>query len=1453
MNLRGNLIFLLVSILSLSAFAQPPAIVSFFPSEGPVGTLITITGNNLNNVLAFNVGGASAIEISNDGTTLVGMVMPGATTGSISVVTTGGATSSAGNYSVTSTYFPASQQGSKLVGTGSVGNNLQGYSTAISGDGNTVIIGAPDDNSAQGAAFVYTRSGGAWSQQAKLIGTGNTGLAQLGISVALSADGNTALVGGYVDNSNEGATWVFVRSGGVWTQQGAKLVGTGAATPARQGSAVSLSADGNTALIGGSFDNFNQGAVWVFVRSGVTWTQQGSKLVGTGNAGAAGQGSAVALSADGNTAAVGGTDDNSLQGAVWMFVRSAGVWSQQGSKVVGTGNIGAAFQGSGVALSADGNTMICGGYNDNAGIGAAWVFTRAGLSWTQQTKLIGTGNTGPSGQGYSVSLSADGNTAFVGGNWNNANRGSNWVFTRATGTWTQQGNPLTGTGGNGSSQQGYFVGLSADGGTAVAGGFADNSLVGAAWIFIPSVVPVINSISPSSGSVGTSVTISGINFNTTSTNNIVYFGATQAIVNTASATSLTVTVPTGATFDKVSVLNGSLMAYSTQMFLPTYSPTKSSISASDVQNKVDFSTAANPHTIAVSDIDGDGKSDILVANFSSSDLVSVYRNTASNGSINAGSFAAKVDFTSGSVPYGIATGDIDGDGKPDIVLTNRAGSSISILRNTSTPGAVAFATKIDFTVGILSHGVAIGDIDRDGKPDIVVTNATSNTVSVLRNISTTGNINMETKVDFVAGIAPYAVSIGDFDGDGKADILVSNAGSNSISVFRNTSSSGAINLAGKVDFSSDNTPISTAVGDIDGDGKLDVLVANFGGNNVSVFRNTSSTGSVSFATRDDFTSGTEPSSVVLTDYDGDGLADIVASNTNSNTLSIYRNTSTSGIVSLVSKVDIGTGVYPATIGAGDVDGDGLPDLVTANYNSTTISVFRNNSANYTFYSSAAGASNLQDLNSWGVAPDGSGSNPTSFSNSSYTFQLANEPTNLYNMAGNLTIAGKLNVPASATLNTGGFNLTVGDNMVNDGLVVGSLSLNGSSVQTLSGTGGVTDLFINNPAGVSLGGNTSISNSLNFTSGKLSLGAFSLTLSGVSSTINGANTSSYIVTDGAGSLTILDIGTTGRTGNVAFPVGNSTYNPVLIDNAGTLDGFSVRVLDDVYDAYSGSTPTGASHAADVVDRTWLIDEQAAGGSNVTLTLQWNATDELTGFTRGDCNVAHYTGGQWVANPVSTAASGADPYVQTLSSVTSFSPFGIHNNGGPLPVEWLSFTGKKVFDNVQLNWTTATETNNSHFEVERSKDGRNFEQVGEVKGSGNSHTPINYNYTDVTPFGSNRVLYYRLKQVDFNGEYDYSKTIAVSNNKQGNGVTIEAINPNPFTEKLNLTLNNVSEGNVTIEVYDLSGRKHYTQTTLSSGQGTLSIDLSSLAHLAKGVYIVNIKNGNDAIQQKLVKVR
>jgi hypothetical protein len=210
---------------------------------------------------------------------------------------------------------------------------------------------------------VYVRSGGVWNQQGtKLVGMGAVGTAKQGFSVALSADGSSASVGGPSDNRSTGAAWVYTRTGGAWSQQGDKLGGMGAVGRAEQGVSVALSAGGNTAIVGGPNDNRGDGAAWVYTRSGGAWNQQGSKLVGTGAVLAASQGQSVALSADGNTAIVGGLSDNHLVGAVWVYTRSGGVWKQQGGKLLGTGGAGSeAAQGSSVALSADGNTAVVGG------------------------------------------------------------------------------------------------------------------------------------------------------------------------------------------------------------------------------------------------------------------------------------------------------------------------------------------------------------------------------------------------------------------------------------------------------------------------------------------------------------------------------------------------------------------------------------------------------------------------------------------------------------------------------------------------------------------------------------------------------------------------------------------------------------------------------------------------------------------------------------------------------------------------------------------------------------------------------------------------------------------------------------------------------------------------------------------------------------------------------------
>ena len=440
-------------------------------------------------------------------------------------------------------------QGPKLVGTGAVGNANQGQSIAVSADGNTAIVGGDGDNSNVGAAWVYTRRGGVWTPQgAKLVGTGAVGNAGQGRSIAVSADGNTAVVGGHGDNGGLGAAWVYTRSGGVWAQQGAKLVGTGTAgLQPYQGTSVAVSADGNTAVVGGNSDNWGTGAAWVYTRSGGVWTQQGAKLVGTGAAGSANQGQSVAVSADGNTAVVGGHGDNGGIGAAWVYTRSGGVWAQQGATLVGTDAVGNAGQGTSVALSADGNTAVVGGYGDNGYVGATWVYTRSGGVWTQQgVKLVGTGTVGSVFQGISVALSGDGNTAVVGGpSYNSNNAGAAWVYTRSGGVWAQQGAKLVGTGAAGNAGQGTSVALSADGNTAVVGGPFDSSFAGAAWVFAqPGIATNFTVSAPATATAGTtfSFTVTALDaFNNTATgySGTVNFTSTDGSATLPANTTLT--------------------------------------------------------------------------------------------------------------------------------------------------------------------------------------------------------------------------------------------------------------------------------------------------------------------------------------------------------------------------------------------------------------------------------------------------------------------------------------------------------------------------------------------------------------------------------------------------------------------------------------------------------------------------------------------------------------------------------------------------------------------------------------------------------------------------------------------------------------------------------------------------------------------------------------------------
>ena len=319
-------------------------------------------------------------------------------------------------------------------------------------------------------------------------------------------------------------------------------------------------------------------------------------------------------------------------------------------------------------------------------------------------------------------------------------------------------------------------------------------------------------------------------------------------------------------------------------------------------------------------------------------------------------FSAKSNFATANAPQGIATGDLDGDGKKDIVVTNYQNSSISIYRNTSTEGVLdnsSFDAKVDIGVSSLPFGVAIEDVDGDGKKDISVTNSLSNSILVFRNISTAGVLNIASfspAVSFATGDTPLGIVIADIDGDGKKDMVVSNSSSASISIYRNTSTTGNISagsFAARINFTTNFNPHGVAVDDIDGDGKLDIAVTNYGENTISVFRNTSTPGSItasSLQSKIDFVTGLEPFSVAIADIDGDGKKDMIAACPGDNTLSILHNTSTTGVInetSFGSAINFATSAFPLYVAIADMNGDAKNDIIVTNPGDNNFSYFKN--------------------------------------------------------------------------------------------------------------------------------------------------------------------------------------------------------------------------------------------------------------------------------------------------------------------------------------------------------------------------------------------------------------------------------------------------------------------------------------------------------------------------------
>lgn len=339
-----------------------------------------------------------------------------------------------------------------------------------------------------------------------------------------------------------------------------------------------------------------------------------------------------------------------------------------------------------------------------------------------------------------------------------------------------------------------------------------------------------------------------------------------------------------------------------------------------------FDVGLRPYSIIVGDFDKDGNTDLVTANKSSQGVSLLLGN--GDGTFKPATNFSVVGFN-GLSPYSVAVADFDKDGNSDLVTANNLSNNISVLFGTSN---ASFAPAVNFALESASApiSVAVGDFNGDGKSDIVTANNASQNVSVLLGNGTGG---FGIAKNFKVASRPTSVTVGDFNGDGKSDLAVTSSFFNNVSVLLGNGD-GTFNSATQFDVGTN--PNFVVVGDFNTDGKSDLAVANSDSNNVSVLLG-DGTGGFGIATN--FDVGLNPVSITVIDFDKDGNSDLAVANANSDTVSVLLGDGT-GSFGSATNFDVGTKPYSVTVG--DFNKDGTSDLAVANSESKNVSVLLNN-------------------------------------------------------------------------------------------------------------------------------------------------------------------------------------------------------------------------------------------------------------------------------------------------------------------------------------------------------------------------------------------------------------------------------------------------------------------------------------------------------------------------------
>ena len=436
-------------------------------------------------------------------------------------------------------------------------------------------------------------------------------------------------------------------------------------------------------------------------------------------------------------------------------------------------------------------------------------------------------------------------------------------------------------------------------------------------------------------------------------------------------------------------------------------------------------------------------------------------------------------------------------------------------------------------------------------------------------------------------------------------------------------------------------------------------------------------------------------------------------------------------------------------------------------------------------------------------------------------------------SGTLTHSGNLTMASGSTISRARGALATAPNFG------ATTNLNYTSTTTKVTTdlevpsSGLNNLTMNTAMGITIGASLTVNGTITLTNGIADLGANNLTTAAVA----GGNANSFINTNGAGVLTVKNVG----SASTIIPVGYTTYSPIILSNSGTSDDFSVNVA-----------PGTICNAATLnsVNRVWTISEAIAGGSNASIGLQWSPYLEGASFVRNNSAAVHCSSGAIdLKGTIGTPAVSDTFLIQTISGISNFSPFGVTSDATILPARGLTLSWKKLSNSNLLLWKTLGEFNTVSYEVERSTSSNNFKAIGKVAAKpGNNIVENTYQFEDLQPLSG--VNYYRLRVLDNNSSVQYSPVVAI---RSESNQTNFQVYPNPINGKtINVTIEAKEASIYQIGIYSVQGQLLLQEKRAVPANGSIQ-QIQLKAQTTPGIYLLKMTDTKGEIMKQMISVQ